>query len=64
MPTSAYNLVNLNFGYNLSLAGRVHSIMLRADNLLDERYVDATSRIKTFAFNPGRNLALVYRVEF
>jgi iron complex outermembrane receptor protein len=64
MPTPAYNLVNLNFGYNLSLAGRVHSITLRADNLLDERYVDATSRIKTFAFNPGRNLAIVYRVEF
>jgi iron complex outermembrane receptor protein len=34
------------------------------DNVFDERYVDATSRIKSFAFNPGRNLALVYRVDF
>jgi iron complex outermembrane receptor protein len=42
----------------------VHSITLRADNLLDERYRDAASRIKDFAPNPGRNLALVYRLLF
>jgi iron complex outermembrane receptor protein len=64
MPSGAYDLVNLSVGYNLSGGGQLHSVSLRVDNVLDERYVDATSRIKSFAFNPGRNLALVYRVEF
>jgi iron complex outermembrane receptor protein len=57
-------LLNLSVGYNLTLGGQVNSITLRVDNVFDERYVDATSRIKTFAFNPGRNFALVYRVQF
>jgi len=42
----------------------VHSITLRVDNLLDEKYRDATSRIKDFAPNPGMNFSLVYRVQF
>jgi iron complex outermembrane receptor protein len=44
--------------------GLVHSITLRGDNLTDERYYDASSRIKSFAPNPGRNLAVVYKVLF
>jgi len=64
IASAAYDLVNVNLGYNRSADGRLHSITLRVDNLLDERYVDATSRIKSFAFNPGRNFALVYRVQF
>lgn len=64
MPGDAYDLVNLTAGYNLIRDRQVHSITLRVDNLFDERYVDATSRIKSFAFNPGRNFALVYRVMF
>ena len=64
IPSGAHDLVNVDFGINLVRGGQLHSISLRADNLLDERYVDATSRIKSFAFNPGRNFALVYRVEF
>ena len=64
MTTGAYDLVNLSAGYSLIRGGRVHSITLRADNLLDERYRDAASRIKDFAENPGRNLAVVYRLLF
>jgi len=64
VPTTSYDLVNLSVGYNLAVGGQVSSITLRIDNLLDEKYVDATSRIKTFAFNPGRNFALVYRIQF
>jgi iron complex outermembrane receptor protein len=64
IPTDAYNLLNLSVGYNLVLRGQVNSITFRVDNVLDERFVDATSRLKTFAFNPGRNLALVYRMQF
>ena len=63
-PTASYDLVNLSAGYSLIRGGRVHSITLRADNVLDERYRDAASRIKDFAPNPGRNLSLVYRLLF
>ena len=64
VATPAYTLVDLSAGLTLILGGQVHSITLRADNLLDERYFDATSRIKRFAPNPGRNLGVVYRVLF
>ena len=63
-PTDAYDLVNLSAGYTRIAGGRVHSITLRADNVLDEQYRDAASRIKDFAPNPGRNLSLVYRLLF
>jgi iron complex outermembrane receptor protein len=64
VATPAYTLVDLSAGYSLILGGQVHTITLRADNLLDERYFDATSRIKRFAPNPGRDIALVYKVLF
>lgn len=64
IPTAAYTLFNLSTSYTYIGSGLVHSITLRADNLLDERYLDATSRIKSFAPNPGRNVAVVYRVLF
>jgi iron complex outermembrane receptor protein len=64
LPTDAYDLLNLSVGYNLIFRGQVNSFTVRVDNVFDERYVDATSRLKTFAFNPGRNFALVYRMQF
>ncbi len=64
IPTAAYTVVNFSLGAQLMRAGLVHSITLRADNIGDARYFDASSRIKRFAANPGRNLALVYRVLF
>jgi outer membrane receptor protein involved in Fe transport len=42
----------------------VQTITLRADNLFNERFYDAASRIKSFAASPGRNVSLVYRVLF
>jgi len=62
--TPAYNLLDLSVGYTLPVGGQLNSIVLRVDNALDEKYVDATSRIKTFALNPGRNIALVYKLLF
>jgi iron complex outermembrane receptor protein len=64
LATSSYNLLNLSAGFTLPIGGQVNSIMLRVDNALDEKYVDATSRLKTFALNPGRNVALVYKILF
>lgn len=62
--TEAYDLVNLSTSYTFTTGGRVNSITLRADNLLDEKYRDATSRIKHFAFSSGRNVSLSLRVMF
>ncbi len=65
VPTAAYTLVDFSASYLLTVKGRsVHSITFRIDNALDEAYRDATSRIKRFALNPGRNVALVYKVLY
>ena len=64
VATEPYDLVNASVGYTFAPAGHVTSILLRVDNLLDERYRNAASRIKNFAFNPGRNFAVVLRTMF
>jgi iron complex outermembrane receptor protein len=64
VATGAYDLVNVSVGYSFSIASRLNSLTLRADNLFDVQYREASSRIKNFAFNPGRNVALVYRLLF
>lgn len=60
--TDAYTLVNASAGLSLRRGGRIHSIVLRADNVLDEAYREPTSRI--LVSSPGRNLSLVYRILF
>ena len=65
IATDAYTLVNVSATWLFSVkGGTVHSLTLRADNVLDEQYRDATSRIKSFAYNPGRNLSVVYKLLF
>lgn len=64
IPTAEYTLLNLSFGVQYLGGGLVHSITLRTDNLTDARYYDASSRIKSFAPNPGRNVAVVYKLLF
>lgn len=64
VPTDSYTLANLSIGYTILGGSTVQNIALRADNLFDTMYYDATSRIKSFAPNPGRNFALVYKVIF
>jgi iron complex outermembrane recepter protein len=60
--TDAYTLVNASAGLSLRGAGRIHSIVLRVDNVLDELYREPTSRL--LVSSPGRNVSLVYRVLF
>ncbi|MES2523818.1 MAG: TonB-dependent receptor [Gemmatimonadota bacterium] len=65
LPTDAYTMINVSTSWLFTVKGStVHSLTLRADNVLDEQYRDATSRIKSFAFNPGRNLSVVYKLLF
>jgi len=65
VATDPYTLLNLSATKLFTLGGRtVHSLTVRADNVLDEQYRDATSRIKSFANNPGRNLSVVYKLLY
>lgn len=63
-PTGGYTLVDLEAGIRFRSGGALHSLVIRAENAGDALYRDATSRIKDFAPNPGRNVALLYRVRF
>lgn len=64
VATESYTLANLSIGFTILGGATVQNIVLRADNLFDTMYYDATSRIKSFAPNPGRNFALVYKIIF
>ncbi len=64
VATAAYTLVNLSAGTQWTVGNVLHRVTLRADNVGDVRYFDASSRIKRFAANPGRNISLVYQVAF
>ena len=64
VPTDSYTLMNVNASWTVVSKRVVQTFTARIDNVLDERYADATSRIKSFTFNPGRNFSLVYRLGF
>jgi iron complex outermembrane receptor protein len=64
IATDAYTVVNLSAGTQWLVGNVLHQVTLRADNVGDVRYFDAASRIKRFAANPGRNISLVYQVQF
>ncbi|HSV88642.1 MAG TPA: TonB-dependent receptor [Bacteroidales bacterium] len=62
--TQGYNLLGATAGYRLNAAGR-HVIILRADNLLNTRYLDHLSRIENRnLLMPGRNFHISYRWFF
>jgi iron complex outermembrane recepter protein len=63
-PMDAWTLLDLDAGIRFSRAGQIHSITLRADNVMDTLYRDAASRIRHFAPNPGRNVSVLLRVWF
>ena len=62
LRTPAYTLADLHAGLRLTAGAHAHSLTLRLDNAADALYRDAASEIKDFAPNPGRNVALVYKV--
>lgn len=65
VATPSYTLLDLNATWLFTVGGKqVHSMTLRVDNATDAQYREATSRIKRFAFNPGRNLSLVYKLLY
>ncbi|MFO7924817.1 MAG: TonB-dependent receptor [Bacteroidales bacterium] len=62
--TEGYTLLGMSAGYRFTGRER-HVIILRADNLLDERYRDHLSRVEDRNYPmPGRNITLAYRLFF
>ncbi len=62
--TDGYTLLGFTAGYRLTGHGR-HVIILRVDNILDQRYRDHLSRVAERNFPmPGRNFTLAYRLFF
>ena len=65
VATDAYTQLDLSAAWLFTVKGsQVHSVTMRVDNALDEQYRDATSRIKSYAYNPGRNISVVYKLLF
>ncbi|MGQ0537803.1 MAG: TonB-dependent receptor [Gemmatimonadaceae bacterium] len=62
--TAGYVVADLNAGFRFVRGSRLHSLTLRVDNSLDREYRNHLSRIKAIMPEPGRNVALVYRLVF
>ena len=60
--TAGYGLLDAFASVRWTLGGRLHSVTLRGDNLLDKAYRDHLSRLKDVLIMPGRGFTLNYRV--
>jgi len=63
-PTAGYTTVDLFVGRRFLVGGRLHGVTLRVDNLLDAEIRDHLSRTKLIIPDAGRNVLLLYRVQF
>jgi iron complex outermembrane recepter protein len=63
-PTSGYGLVNASGGLRWARGERFHTVTLSVDNLTNTTWRDHLSRIKDVAPQPGRNVRLLYSVQF
>ncbi len=63
-PTPGRALLDATAGVRFTFGARLHAVTLAADNLLDAVWRDPLWRAKQVAPQPGRNLRLLYRVEF
>jgi len=62
--TAGYAALDLSVGRRFLLRGRLHALTLRIDNALDAEIRDHLSRTKLIIPDMGRNVALLYRVQF
>ncbi len=62
--TPGYGLAGLDGGVRMVRGGRLQTLTLRIDNLFDREYRDHLSRVKEIMPEPGRDVSLVYRVQF
>jgi iron complex outermembrane receptor protein len=62
--TPGYAVTDVSAGLRFVRGSRLHAITLRIDNAFDRAYRNHLSRIKDIMPEPGRNIALVYRLVF
>lgn len=62
--TPGYATGDLHVGWRLVVGPRLHSLTLRVDNLFNAEIREHLSRTKEIIPDAGRNVALLYRVEF
>ncbi len=62
--TPGYTTADLHLGWRLVIGPRLHSFTLRVDNLFNTEIREHLSRTKEIIPDAGRNVALLYRVEF
>jgi iron complex outermembrane receptor protein len=62
--TPAYATLDLSIGRRFVVGARLHALTLRVDNLLDAEIREHLSRTKDIIPDAGRNIALLYRVQF
>lgn len=63
-PTAGYAVIDVSTGIRFVRGSRLHALTLRVDNTLDRAYRNHLSRVKAIMPEPGRNVALVYRLVF
>jgi iron complex outermembrane recepter protein len=63
-PTAGSALLNAGFGWRWSHGERFHTVTLQVSNLLDTEWRDHLSRIKDVAPQPGRNIQILYRLNY
>jgi iron complex outermembrane recepter protein len=63
-PTAGYSYASASAGLRWTAAHRLHTLTLNVNNLADTVWRDHLSRIKEVAPQPGRNVQLLYRVNF
>jgi iron complex outermembrane recepter protein len=63
-PTPGHALFNAGAGVRWMGLGRLHSVTLQALNVTDEPWRDHLSRVRAVAPQPGRNLRILYHVDF
>ncbi|MDB5048316.1 MAG: hypothetical protein JWO30_1387 [Fibrobacteres bacterium] len=65
LPTpDGYNLLNLDAGLSLSMAGRPVDFELGANNVLDEKYREYTDQFRYFVDEMGLNIFLRMKMPF
>ena len=62
--TAGYAALDLFVGRRFLVGGRLHGVTLRIDNLLDTEIRDHLSRTKLIIPDAGRNVLLLYRMQF
>ena len=60
--TDSYNLLDLNFGFDLNLYSHPININMEITNLLDKNYRDFLDTYKGYSLSPGRSVNLKINV--